>query len=72
MKNTRKAAAVWLAMSLAISTAFGIQHGERFGRIQGITGVSMCIRQSATKMQTKQQLHPRSEGSLRNVPTFAA
>ena len=40
MKNTRKAAAVWLAMSLAISTAFG---NTAWGEIRPDTGNNRCV-----------------------------
>ena len=40
MKNTRKAAAVWLAMSLAISTAFG---NTAWGEIRPDTGNNRCL-----------------------------
>ena len=40
MKNTRKAAAVWLAMSLAISTAFG---NTAWGEIRPDTGNNQCV-----------------------------
>ena len=40
MKNTRKAAAVWLAMSLAISTAFG---NTAWGEIHSDTGNNRCV-----------------------------
>ena len=40
MKNTRKAAAVWLAMSLAISTAFG---NTAWGEIRPDTGNDRCV-----------------------------
>ena len=40
MKNTRKAAAIWLAMSLAISTAFG---NTAWGEIRPDTGNNRCV-----------------------------
>ena len=40
MKNTRKAAAVWLAMSLAISTAFG---NTAWGEIRPDTENNRCV-----------------------------
>ncbi len=40
MKNTRKAAAVWLAMSLAISTALG---NTAWGEIRPDTGNNRCV-----------------------------
>ena len=40
MKNTRKAAAVWLAMSLAISTAFG---NTAWGEIHSDAGNNRCV-----------------------------
>ena len=40
MRNTRKAAAVWLAMSLAISTAFG---NTAWGEIRPDTGNNRCV-----------------------------
>ena len=40
MKNTRKAAAIWLAMSLAISTAFG---NTAWGEIHSDTGNNRCV-----------------------------
>ena len=40
IKNTRKAAAVWLAMSLAISTAFG---NTAWGEIRPDTGNNRCV-----------------------------
>ena len=40
MKNTRKAAAVWLAMSLSISTAFG---NTAWGEIRPDTGNNRCV-----------------------------
>lgn len=40
MKNTRKAASIWLAMSLAISTAFG---NTAWGEIRPDTGNNRCV-----------------------------
>ena len=40
MKNTRKAAAIWLAMSLAISTALG---NTAWGEIRPDTGNNRCV-----------------------------
>lgn len=40
MKNTRKAAAIWLEMSLAISTAFG---NTAWGEIRPDTGNNRCV-----------------------------
>ena len=40
MRNTRKATAIWLAMSLAISTAFG---NTAWGEIRPDTGNNRCV-----------------------------
>ena len=73
MKNTRRAAAAWMTMSLAVSTVLG---NTAWGDVLQETGKNsafMCIRQSAMEMQMRQPPCPRpGNWNQRNVPMSAA